>query len=265
MSVESHDPALPSITESGSTYAPITPLSVWRLIRVETRKLLDTRAGRAILMGVITLAVAVSIWQLFTADQPTLNVAMYLQAPGQMIVMITPLVGLVAMTSEFTQRTALSTFTLAPWRLKVLSAKAIAATAITTVVTVLCLAISWFGAILTSASSGAPASYDGAMDSVRGLLITSVLMSILGMAIGALIPQTAVAASSFFVAPVAFSILAGAVLKDNARWFDIFSTFERLSSDAPFAEFGQTTTAVLIWIVIPAAFGAVRAVRREVK
>lgn len=244
---------------------PISPLRTTTLIRVEARKILDTASGRGILIAVAALAVVVSIWQSFTLDQDQLSVSMFLMGPVQMVIMIIPLIGLLTMTSEFTQRTALTTFTLAPWRLRVLWAKAVAATAVTVAATIASVAIAVIGAFVTSAVTDTPAVYAGTMNTVRGLLLASILTSILGLAIGALIPQTAIAASVYFVAPVAFGALAVAVLTDAAPWFDIFTTFDRLASNDPFAQLGQTATALTIWIVLPAALGAVRAVRREVK
>lgn len=244
---------------------PIKPLRFTTLARVETRKILDTSSGRGVLVCVVALAVMVSIWQLFTLDQEQLSVPMYVMGPVQMVCMITPLIGLMTMTSEFTQRTALSTFTLAPWRLRVLWAKAIAATAVSIVATVVSIAIAMVGAWASNAITDTTAMYDGIGDTIRGLLLTSILTSILGLAIGALVPQTAIAASIYFIAPVAFSVLAAAVLKDAAPWFDIFAAFDRLGGDEPFVELAQTVTSLSLWVVIPAALGATRAVRREIK
>lgn len=260
-------PAAPEVADRDAPAAalPIRPLRLPTLVRVETRKALDTRGGRGVLIAVFALAVIVSVWQLSTASASELSVAMFIQGPVQMVCMIIPLIGLLAMTSEFTQRTALTTFTLAPWRLTVLWAKVIAATVISIVATVVSIAIALVGAIASSAILDSPAVYDGLSDAIRGLVLTSILNSILAIAIGALIAQTAVAASTYFVAPVAFSLLAATVLKDLAPWFDIFTTFDRLASDAPFTDLAQTGTAVLVWVVIPAVLGALRAVRREVK
>ncbi len=48
--------------------------------------------------------------------------------------LILPVVGIMAMTSEWTQRTALTTFTLSPRRIPVLFAKLVAAIALATAV-----------------------------------------------------------------------------------------------------------------------------------
>lgn len=259
------DRAAVATTPAPDSVPPITPLRFTALVRVETRKILDIPSGRGVLVCVAALAVVVSIWQLFTSDQEQLSVPVYLMGPVQMVCMITPLIGLITMTSEFTQRTALSTFTLAPWRLRVLWAKAIAATAVTIATTIVAIAIAMVGAWTTSAITDTPAMYNGVGDTIRGLLLTSILTSILALAIGALVAQTAIAASVYFIAPVAFSVLATAVLKDAAPWFDIFAAFDRLGSNDPFVELGQTGTSLMLWVVIPAVLGAASAVRREIK
>lgn len=251
--------------ESSAPLPQVAPLGFGTLLRIETRKMVDTRGGRGMLAAILALALIVSIWQMFTVDDGGFNATNFMMGPVQIAAMLAPVIGLMAMTSEFTQRTALTTFTLAPRRHAVLLAKLLSAIALTIVTIIGAILISFAGAMLTSAVSGETMSYAGMGDFIRGFVLNSAMMSVLAAAIGALIPQTAIAIAVYFIAPTAFSLLAGAVLKDAAPWFDIFRTVNRLAGDDPTAHLAQTLTSIAIWIVVPAAIGTVRALRREVK
>ena len=100
------------------------------LLAVELRKLTDTRSGRGLLAA--TLVAGDRRPRLEGHATPASRRRSTTTARGvaTMVAFLTPLIGLLAMTSEWTQRTALTTFTLAPRRLPVLAAKYVAALAL---------------------------------------------------------------------------------------------------------------------------------------
>ncbi|PRZ42015.1 hypothetical protein CLV47_107143 [Antricoccus suffuscus] len=244
---------------------PVKPIGFGTLLRVETRKMTDTRGGRGVLAAIVALALVVAVWQIFTVGDGSFTASNFMMGPVQIAAMLAPVIGLMAMTSEFTQRTALTTFTLAPRRLSVLLAKPLSAIALTIATIAAAILISLAGAALAGAFSGEAVSYAGVGDTIRGFVLTAAMMSVLAAAIGTLIPQTAIAIAVYFIAPTAFSLLGMAVLKSADPWFNVFSAVERLSGGDPTAHLDQTLTAVLVWVVIPAVIGTVRALRREVK
>ena len=96
------------------------------LTSVELRKMTDTRSGRGLLIAILTLVAAVLAWKLTHAEVEVsfdnYGVRRLASSPSSCRV-----IGLLAMTSEWTQRTALTTFTLAPRRLPVIAAKFVSA------------------------------------------------------------------------------------------------------------------------------------------
>ena len=93
------------------------------LLRVELRKATDTRSGRwllALIVGLERRRPRLDSWSI-PADGVSFHG--YGGAMAGVVAFLAPIIGLLAMTAEWTQRTALTTFTLAPRRGRVLAAK----------------------------------------------------------------------------------------------------------------------------------------------
>src|SRR5690554_5177250 len=88
------------------------PIPFARLTRVELRKQVDTRAGRWLLTVIVLVSVALIALVLLSADpaERTWQELTTASSLGQMLLL--PLLGIMAATSEWSQRTALTTFTL---------------------------------------------------------------------------------------------------------------------------------------------------------
>jgi hypothetical protein len=99
---------------------------------------------------------------------------------------------------------------------------------------------------------------------LRAMTTLVVLQVLMGVAFGALAAQTTVALGAYLIAPTAFAAFS-TVLGSTAPWFDVFTAYDQLASDRPFAHLGQTTTAVALWVALPCALGLLRSLRREVK
>ncbi|MEO6789593.1 MAG: ABC transporter permease, partial [Ornithinibacter sp.] len=97
-----------------------------RLVRVELRKMLDTRAGRWLIIG-IGLVIAGALTIMFFTEGGDHSFSDYLQATTMPQAILLPVVGILAVTSEWSQRTALVTFGLEPRRVRVAWAKLVAA------------------------------------------------------------------------------------------------------------------------------------------
>lgn len=242
---------------------PIRPLRFPTLLAVELRKMIDTRSGRGLLAGTVGATVAVLVWKIaHTQIEPTYD--NYSAGVATMVAFLTPLIGLLAMTSEWTQRTALTTFTLAPRRLDVLMAKYVASLGLALASIAIGLVLAAAGCALAGALHG-PADMSGWPGDVRYAVIFVVLQVTMGAAFGALASNTPLALSAFLLAPTVWTMLADSVLRSAATWFDIFDAYGRLSSDHPLDGGAKTLTAVSVWVVAPAVVGLVLSLRREVK
>lgn len=244
---------------TGSRRVPVA-----RLVRVELRKMADTRAGMWLLIGIAALVGVVSAVFMFTADQPDRTFVKLIAAAAIPQMMLLPVLGILLVTSEWTQRTALTSFTLEPVRMRVVTAKVFAALvfglAAVTVTVVL-------GAVVTLIG-GNDAAWNGAgVEAIGRLALVQEVMVLRGLAFGLVILNSAGAIATYFILPTAVSLLTTSwkALHDAAPWinFDagILLQGVPVSSDQ-WAQFGTT---VLVWIALPFIAGLFRVLRKEVK
>ena len=234
------------------------------LTGVEIRKMVDTRSGLAVLGTTLAIAVLAIGWKLLHVNDGPPSWSDYsgfLPAVGMAVAMI----GLLGMTAEWTQRTALTTFTLSPRRGRVLAAKFAASILLALAAIAVVFLLILGGVALGGAISGQATDYSGLGRGISGYLVISVLEVTMAAGFGALSAQTAVAVGAYFVAPTIWAAVAPSLLGDRSPWFDIFSAFDRLSSGHPGSQLAQSLTAVAIWIVLPTTVGVIRSLRREVK
>ncbi|MFN8053051.1 MAG: hypothetical protein U0Q22_16515 [Acidimicrobiales bacterium] len=243
--------------------ADVTPITFGRLLGVEIRKSTDTRSSRVLLGGVLALFVFVLVWKLTHGEIPV-SFENYGAAVATIAGFFAPIVGLLAMTSEWTQRTALTTFTLAPRRLPVIAAKLVGAIVVSLATLAVGIAMAYGATALGGAIHG-HATYAHALTDIRASVILTVLQVVMASAFGALTAHTASALVITLMAPTIWAQVSPELLGRNAPWFDVFRAYDRLYSTHPFDHLGQTLTAVALWVVLPAAIGIARCVRREVK
>jgi ABC-type transport system involved in multi-copper enzyme maturation permease subunit len=241
---------------------PIRPLRFSTLTAVELRKMTDTRSSRWLLGMILGLVGFVLAWKV-THASVEVSTDNYGGAVVSVLAFFVPIIGLLAMTSEWTQRTALTTFTLAPRRLHVIAAKFVASMMLSLAV----LAVGLLMAVGATALGGlvhGDASYAHLLTDVRGAAIIVALQVTMAAAFGALAAQTAVALVAFLVAPMAWAAVS-AELKGASSWFDVFAAYDQLSSNQPFHHLAQSLTAIGVWVVLPSVLGVARSLRREVK
>ncbi len=137
-----------------------TRIPATRVVSVELRKMFDTRSGFWLLMSVAitaTLATgAVIIW----APDSNLTYDTFAAAIGFPMAVILPMVAILSVTSEWTQRSGLSTFTLIPHRGRVIAAKAVATVIIAVASMIVAMVIGALGNILGTAITGTPTIWD---------------------------------------------------------------------------------------------------------
>jgi ABC-type transport system involved in multi-copper enzyme maturation permease subunit len=236
-----------------------------RLVRIELRKSVDYRAGRWILGAMVALSVLALGWRVWHASDAPIAMMHFIDSSMTPVVLLVPVLGVLAMTSEWSQRTALTTFTLSPRRVRVLVAKVLAALLLSISLFVVVAALTAVAVAASGLITGDPVSWhlDGRM--IGGELVAQLLYVLMGAGFGALIPVTGVALTAFFVAPTLYAILSANVLKSAGEWFDVFGSFDRLSAFDLAGKTAQTVTSVGLWIVVPLVVGLWLSARREVK
>jgi ABC-2 type transport system permease protein len=247
---------------------PAVPLG--RLVQVELRKMVDTRAGMWLFaaIGVVTVA-AVTLF-LFFAEPQDLTFANFAGVALTPQGFLLPILGILLITSEWGQRTALVTFTLEPNRARVVVAKVLAALIVSLIAVAVLLGVAALGNVLGSAIQDGDGSWTFGGQGLSYVLILQIGSIIQGLAFGMILMNSAAAIVTYFVLPLVFGIVFGLVtaLEDVAPWVDIGTAqtplfeFDEALSGSEWAHLG---VASLIWIALPLVAGVIRLLRAEVK
>ena len=252
---------LPTLDVSGTS-----PVSFGRLTAVEVRKTADTRAGMWLLIAIGAITAAIVTIFFFAAPDEQRTFLGFMGATAGPQGFLLPVLGILLVTSEWGQRTTLTTFVLEPSRSKVIAAKVVAALLYGLVAIVLAVGIAAFATAL----AGEPGAWDniGADDFAKfGLLQLSGVLQ--GLAFGLIFLNSAAAIVTYFVLPLAFTIVANlwGALRDAAPWIDLGTSQQPLFSglDMTGEQWAQVATSSVIWIVVPVVAGLVRVTRAEVK
>ena len=245
-----------------------------RLVSVELRKMIDTRAGRWLLISIAALTALVLIIQLWVVLAQDLDVSFDDFAGGANIPMniLLPVLGIMSVTSEWSQRTAMVTFTLEPSRSRFLAAKYVGTLIIALTAVVIGLSLTILANVLYGAFSDHEAVWGvSAFQSLCYFLLYLFAMST-GFAFGMLLLNTAAAIVIYFVysfiLPGLFELGAALLdwFKDIRPWIDFNLAQTPLTvADVSGKEWAQLATSGLIWLVLPMVIGIWRVLRAEVK
>jgi ABC-2 type transport system permease protein len=264
-----------------TTAAPVTidqsrpgiPLS--RLVKVELRKMFNTRSGFWLMMSIAilaTIATVVVILVLALADDPNVSYETFTGAIGTPMAVILPVIAILSVTGEWSQRTGLITFTLVPHRGQVIGAKAVSAVIVGVLSMLLALAIAAVGNIVGNLIVGTDTVWNVGVDDFLLILLANVLGLLIGFMLGVLIRNSAAAIVAYFVysfvLPGLLALLANVSdwFKDLQPWVD-FNYAQGQLFDPPVSgeEWAQLVTSGIIWFVIPLAVGVRMVLRSEVK
>jgi len=243
---------------------PRVPMS--RLVKVELRKMVDTKAGLWVLItiGVVTL-LGVAIFG-FAANDGDKTFNNFMGFTGGIQGLLLPILGILLVTQEWGQRTAMVTFTLEPHRGKVIAAKIYASLLIGFAAFLVAVG----GAALAAVAFGGGDGFDDLipLDFLKfGLLQISGVLQ--GLAYGLLFLSSAVAIVTYLVLPIVFSIIATVVpaMEDAAPWIDLGTAQTPLFELGALSgqEWGGVGVTALIWIIIPFIAGLWRVLRAELK
>jgi ABC-type transport system involved in multi-copper enzyme maturation permease subunit len=254
-----HPARIPGADTSEATF-PGIPFG--RLVRVEWGKATDTRAARWLLIAVAATTVGLMLVPLLTPSSTDQSYTSYLGFAAVALSILLPVVSILTLTSEWSQRTALATFTQEPRRMRIVTAKI-------TVSLMLGAGAAVFGGLVTAAGLGVAAAMGRTLDANldSGLLIAFALYVVLnvmtGVALGALVHNSAAAIVASFVLPIGFALL-GRASHVVAEWLDYSTTFNWLLKGEWSGHTSQILVSVILWVAIPLAAGLLRTARREI-
>lgn len=232
-----------------------------RLTLVELRKMTDTRAGFWLLVAVLVLTVLIVLAFAIWADGETRDYESMLSIGLQPASILLPVVGILLVSSEWSQRTAQITFALVPRRMRVVAAKLLAGVVLAFAALVFAMLVAVLGTVI----AGEPDAWR--LDAkIFGQLVFYVVTAMIGgIAFGALFLASAPAIVLYFVAPIVWSILGSfAFFEGPADWLDSSRTIGPMVEEVLSAtDWAKVGTTLLLWLVLPLAIGIWRISRGD--
>jgi ABC-type transport system involved in multi-copper enzyme maturation permease subunit len=242
--------------------ATFTGIPFGRLVRVEWGKATDTRAARWLLIAVAASTAGLMLVPMLSPSSIDQSYTSYLGFAAVALSILLPVVSILTLTSEWSQRTALATFTQEPRRMRIVTAKII-------VSLMLGASAAVFGGLVTATGLGVAAASGRTLDAnlntglLAGFLLYVVLNVMTGVALGTLVHNSAAAIVASFVLPIGFAVL-GRASQWVAEWLDYPTAFTWLLTGEWSGHTSQILVSVLLWVAIPLAAGLLRTVRREI-
>ena len=235
-----------------------------RLTWIELRKMLDTRSGLwfSVAVAAVTLITVIITSQVKGGHDATL--ARLFNNSVQPDAILLPVLGVLLVCGEWSQRTTLTTFTLVPHRGRILWAKLAASLAVAGAAFAICLACS----VIVGELSPAPGGAGGLSIAVlaQGLVFLTATM-VIGVAFGAAIMLSAPAIVIYLALPTAWDALSSTIhpLKTLSHWLAIGPTLGPLATHSFSAsDWGHAATTLALWLVVPLVIGVWRFGSRDV-
>lgn len=266
--------AIPSSIDLAGT-APV-PLS--RLVAVELRKLVDTRSGRWLLIVqglLIAIVPAIVVVAVAVRDEPIAFMD-FTGIAGVVTTFLLPIMGIMAVTSEWSQRTHMTTFTLEPRRERIVAAKLLATVAAALASVGAAIAV---GYVMTPIAdvAGVDVDWSADVELLAGFAVVQVLGLLTGFAFGTLLLNTPGAIVCYFayltVVPTALAALGEVSwLAGVQPWLDFNEALLPLSDVGQPADeigfgavhWGHAAVSGALWFLLPLALGIARSLRAEI-
>ena len=250
----------------------ITGIPLARIVATELRKMFDTRSGFWLMTSIVTFAVLASIAVVLFAPDHELTYSSFIAAVGIPTTILLPVIAIVSVTDEWSQRSALVTFTLVPNRGLVLRAKSLASVITALVSVPVVFGVAALGHVAGTSIAGVQSNWDLDAASLLTIGLANLLALVLGFMVGLLVRRTAGAIVCYFVytfvLPPLTMLLAGSQewFYKAQPWIDYSyaqaQLFDGSLTDQQWVHLGVTA---LIWLAAPTVLGLRLVSRAEVK
>jgi ABC-2 type transport system permease protein len=225
----------------------------------------DTRAGFWLLLSTALITVAVVVIAGFALEEQDRNLKDFVGIATVPLSLLGPVVGILLVTSEWTQRTSLITFTLVPQRARVLVAKLLAGGVLAVIGYQICLAAGLLATAAFGGDTGDTWSLSAAVIGQNGLSI--VLSMAAGIGFGAALLVSAPAIVLFYLLPSVWGAVGQInALEGVAKWLDQGRTMADMGEYALSADqWARVGASVALWVLLPIVIGFWRVHRNDVR
>ncbi len=251
---------------------PPTAIPLRRITATELRKSFDTRSGLWLMVSIAVLALLATAAVVVFAPDSQQTYGSFAAAIGVPMTVILPIIAILSVTGEWSQRTGLTTFTLVPHRGRVITAKLAVTIGIGVVSMLMAAAIGAVGNVLGTAISGTDTVWNVSAAELFYIIVANVLGMLVGFMLGVLLRNSAAAIVGYFVysfalPPLTFLLAESQQwFKDLQPWVDFNYAQGNLFNGVMTGTYwAQVAVTSLVWLVIPLAIGLRLVLRSEVK
>lgn len=263
----------PDTIEAAPARRIVRPIPTTRLVKIELRKMFNTRSGFWMLVSIGVLSVIATGAVLIFAPDSEIAYENFAAAIGFPMSVILPMIAILGVTSEWSQRSGLTTFTLVPSRGRVIGAKAFATFVVGVVSMAVAFAVGAVGNLLGSTIMGLDTVWDVSLAAAAQILLGNLVGMAIGFTLGVVLRNSAAAIVGYFVVSL---VLPGilALLAQVRSWFaDLqpwidwnYTQVALFENDTDSArEWAMLASTTGIWIALPLVIGLLFLRRSEVK
>lgn len=232
----------------------------------------DTRSGFWLMASIAVAAIVTTVAMILFAPADQLTYYAFAKAIGFPMTVILPMIAILSITGEWSQRTGLTTFTLVPHRNRVILAKVIASLSVGVVSMLFALVVGVVGNLVGPAIKGTDRVWDVSFGHATTIVLGSLISLLTGTVLGLLFRSSPVALVAYFVfsllMPTVFGLLAA-----NQDWFhDVHPWVDLNAAQAPLfdgsvtgAQWAHVGVTIAAWVLLPALAGLGLVKKSEVK
>jgi ABC-2 type transport system permease protein len=233
-----------------------------RLTRVELRKMVNTRSGFWLQLAVLGLTAITVVVTLLAGHDDDHTFRHILSNALQPAGILLPVVGILLVTSEWSQRTALVSFALVPDRPRLIAAKVLAGIVLGLAAVVVAIVFAAIGTAL--ASPDVPHVWTLPVGLLGQDIVYVVTAMVIGLAFGTALLASAPAIVLYFGLPAALGALGSIhAIEGTVEWISTGSLEPLTTTVMNGHEWAQALVTLLLWMILPLTIGLTRITRRD--
>lgn len=253
------------------------PVPFGRLVRVELRKMYDTRSGFWLLLLtglLLVLAAAVTLLVTLLSDV-SISAGTVSQIMVVPLSLLLPVLAITTVTSEWSQRTALTTFALESHRMRVVLAKLVTVVGLAIATIVAAVVIGAVTNLVYGALSGTGADWTIDGSALAWTVVNQLLYFVMAFGFGLCLLSTPAAIAVYYVVALLLPLMVwGPVYgifswgQDVVPWLDLGFAMSPLVEGREVVgleTYGQVALTATVWVLTPLVIGLARVRRTELK
>ncbi|MGH3351420.1 MAG: ABC transporter permease [Nocardioides sp.] len=247
------------------------PIPFGRIAGIELRKMFDTRSGFWLMASLVVLSLAATVVTIIFVDADNLDYEGFASAWGIPMSVILPMIAVLAVTSEWSARSALTTFTLVPGRGRVIAAKAVVTALVGVAAIAVAALVGALGYFGVATVMDLDPVWNLSFTELAQVTLASEIGMFMGFMLGMLFRSSPGAIVAYFVYALVLPGVSSALASTNtwwaehATWFDLNWATMNLYTEMTDKMWAQLGVASLIWLLIPLLIGLRLVLKSEVK